>query len=915
MEITDKDKAIIDTLVNPHEETTVQYQHDPLINQKILAMLILDRHFLVQSMDLIKPEYFEDESHSLICSIVFKFFKEYKTLPSKIVIQHEIKEKRGNSEHLLQYLGELEAIINDYVPGLDSREYLMDKIVEFAKEQSARCAIVKTIDILKKKPTNTFNKIWELWREALTTDKGHDLGLDYFRSLDERYEKMSESVGKKDEIFSSGFPDYGIASNRRGIDSMLTAGGLCRGEIGAYVGNSGSGKCFSKGTQVLMYDGTIKNVEDIKVNDFVMGDDSSPRKVLSLHSGYDEMYDIIPVKGEKYTVNSQHILVLKSCGKIVKKDNKTYEKYTQSGWKTKDGLVEIPVYEYLNQTKTFKKFLKGIRTSISFNEKQIKIDPYILGVWLGDGSSNNTDITTMDEEVAISIAEEANKRNLSLRVYDKKNCKANKHAMTNNYLGQKIDTEVEGTNKLTKDNAYKVFELYYGGYSTSAIARFYGVTYSVIRNILKGQTWKHCNNAPIQGTLNRNINSFLEDLKFYNLINNKHVPFDYKINNKEVRLQILAGLLDTDGSLSSNGFDFINKNKQLASDVVFIARSVGLAAYIKISKKKDQNQTEGIYWRVSISGDCSIIPTRIARKKAGVRKQIKNHLVTGITVVSKGKGQYYGFETDGNHRFVLADFTIVHNSLNLAGAAAQNLVWGKKVCYITLEMSEDKIAKRFDSWLSEEPYKSLLGNKKIVIDAIRSHVKHEEDQRRLVIKHYPGGTADVNTFRAYLSQLNLYGFKPDMLIVDYVGEMKDIPGLKTYESRQLLVRDMRTLAQEENLCLLTAIQANRKGREVQDFDGLLEDDAIADSFGQLRILDACWSINKAEQALNVGMIYVIKHRDGISKRHIYYELNTDTLKLNEITNEEYKIKMANFRNSKSNKVDDVLKLKKKINDN
>lgn len=76
----------------------------------------------------------------------------------------------------------------------------------------------------------------------------------------------------------------------------------------------GQGKCMKRDTPILMYDGSIKMIQDIKENELVMGDDSTPRRVLSLARGEDLMYDIIPVKGEKYTVNSEHILCLKASG-------------------------------------------------------------------------------------------------------------------------------------------------------------------------------------------------------------------------------------------------------------------------------------------------------------------------------------------------------------------------------------------------------------------------------------------------------------------------------------------------------------------------------------------------------------------------------------------------------------------------
>ena len=77
----------------------------------------------------------------------------------------------------------------------------------------------------------------------------------------------------------------------------------------------GTGKCHALNTPILMYDGTIKMVQDITVGDTLMGDNSRPRLVQSLARGKDILYDIIPTKGEKYTVNSEHILCLKYSGK------------------------------------------------------------------------------------------------------------------------------------------------------------------------------------------------------------------------------------------------------------------------------------------------------------------------------------------------------------------------------------------------------------------------------------------------------------------------------------------------------------------------------------------------------------------------------------------------------------------------
>jgi hypothetical protein len=126
----------------------------------------------------------------------------------------------------------------------------------------------------------------------------------------------------------------------------------------------GTGKCMKKGTPIMLSDGRIELVENIKEGDFLMGDDSTPRKVLSIARGQDKMYDIIPVKGDKYTVNQEHILCLKASGN--------------------SETIEIAVKDYLKLSEEKKALLKGYKVPVNFEEKKVPFDPYNIGYWLGD---------------------------------------------------------------------------------------------------------------------------------------------------------------------------------------------------------------------------------------------------------------------------------------------------------------------------------------------------------------------------------------------------------------------------------------------------------------------------------------------------------------------------------------------------
>jgi superfamily II DNA or RNA helicase len=163
-------------------------------------------------------------------------------------------------------------------------------------------------------------------------------------------------------------------------------------------------------------------------------------------------------------------------------------------------------------------------------------------------------------------------------------------------------------------------------------------------------------------------NPFTKFLHTWNLYGNKHIPHIYKCNSREVRLQLLAGLIDSDGYYSNKCFDIVLKSEKLLDDVIYLARSLGFAAYKKECQKTCTNAKNGpktgTYYRTTISGiGVEKIPTKVLRKKAEPRLQIKDVLMTRIIPTSIGMGTYYGFEIDGNRRFLLGDFTVTHNTV------------------------------------------------------------------------------------------------------------------------------------------------------------------------------------------------------------------------------------------------------------
>lgn len=250
-------------------------------------------------------------------------------------------------------------------------------------------------------------------------------------------------------------------------------------------------------------------------------------------------------------------------------------------------------------------------------------------------------------------------------------------------------------------------------------------------------------------------------------------------------------------------------------------------------------------------------------------------------------------------------------SLNLVNATAKNLLNGKKVLYISTEMNQDRVASRFDAVLTSVGQNNLLTFKEDVWKSLKNQTDDYEDKRRLCIKQFSSGSADMNTVRAYQSQLSMAGFRPDLLIVDYPGDMKDYPGIATWESRFRLLRDLRGFGVDENHCTLVAMQPNRSSSQLT-IEEFLDEGNQGDSFNQNRVLDLFWTLNQTlnEQKAHLGRVYVAKARNGKCKFHFYikYGYADQTLYMREITKENYKsiLGKASTTNGKNDvKIDDM----------
>jgi superfamily II DNA or RNA helicase len=260
------------------------------------------------------------------------------------------------------------------------------------------------------------------------------------------------------------------------------------------------------------------------------------------------------------------------------------------------------VEEYLKLSNGMKKHLRLWRPKIiNFKERKVKYDPYYIGLWIGDGTKLNTSITNNNEVEVINYPKCFAKRNeLSL-------------------------------NRPKSGNRCPTFSL---------------VT---------------------KGNKKNNLRIYLQ--KFCVKDNEKYIPQNLILNSEKIRLELLAGLIDSDGYLfCDNKYEFSCKNYRLARQVEYLCLSLGLRANISKNtssyRKNGEKFFTGFHYRIYISGDTHKIPVKLNRKKAKVKKHIRDISLTSFKVIKKPKKDvYYGFTLDKDHLYILDNFIVNHNTV------------------------------------------------------------------------------------------------------------------------------------------------------------------------------------------------------------------------------------------------------------
>ena len=226
--------------------------------------------------------------------------------------------------------------------------------------------------------------------------------------------------------------------------------------------------------------------------------------------------------------------------------------------------------------------------------------------------------------------------------------------------------------------------------------------------------------------------------------------------------------------------------------------------------------------------------------------------------------------------------TGVGKSLVMCHMAANTLMQGKNVLYITLEMAEERIAERIDANLMNVTIDDLHTLPKKMFENYLSKIQ-KKTSGKLIVKEYPTASAHVGNFRSLIKELALKrSFKPDIIFVDYLNicassRFKGNANVGSYFYIKAIAEELRGLAVETNVPIMSATQTTRSGFVSSDIG--LED--TSESFGLPATADLMFALISTEELEDLNQICIkqLKNRYNDPTMNKRFILGIDRAKM------------------------------------
>ena len=767
--------------------------NDSAAEQSVLGAMLLSKDAIADVVELVRDSDFYRPAHQTIYSTILELYgrgepADAVTVASELTKSGEISRVGGASYlHTLVSLVPTAANAN-YYGRIVREQAILRRLVEAGTrivsmgyagtgdvDDTVDRAQAEVYEVTERRTSEDYLPLNEIMGEALT-------------EIEAISNRDSEMVG-----VPTGFTD---------LDSLTN--GLHAGQLVMIAARPALGKALSLDTPIPTPTGWT-TMGEIKPGDHVLGDDGRPVRVRVVSPAWADRpcYRVSFSDGSQIIADEQHEWLTESRAERRKGEagtiRTTGDIAASVACETKDGRHN-----------------HSVRTSqaLDLPPGRLPIPPYSLGVWLGDGTAQAAHFTSDDPEISMYVEAEGlvselvGERRYSLKL-PKERVGRRPCVVCGDLFTPKMSTvrtcgrTCRGKLKMYEDPIPAATCPDCGGHSTG---------------VIRCQAW-HEDHGSVQALLRRE-----------GLLGNKHIPSAYLRASISQRRALLAGLLDTDGTVTGTGnVQFTATSQRLTSDVYELIVSLGYRCFISTKVVDGRTLESSIAYNLNFSTYDQVFTLE---RKAILHKERTRHssdarknyrCITKVESVSSVPVRCIEVESDSHLYLAGRSMIPTHNStLGLDICRTASLKHGLTSVIFSLEMSRNEIVMRL-----------LSAEAQVPLQHMRSGTMSESDWSKMAGKM--GAVSDAPLFIDDSPNMNLMEIRAKcrrlkqrhdlrLVVVDYLQLMSSG---KRVESRQQEVsefsRSLKLLAKELDVPVIAISQLNRGPEQRQDKRPMLAD--------------------------------------------------------------------------------------------
>jgi replicative DNA helicase len=352
---------------------------------QLVNQLVINKDFARSIIDVLDSKYFDNQYFKIIVQMIKEYYKKYESVPSFETLD-QLTRSEITSDAARRIVQDTLIQIKD--SSLDGHQFVIEKALKFCKQQELQKVMTKAQKIIDKGDFESYDQLEEMVNKALQVGEIDEGEQDVFSNLDEVL----------DDDYRHPIP-IGIP----GIDNLLK-GGLAKGELGVILAPTGVGKSLPNSEPVLTPNGWVK-MGDIKLGDKIIGSDGNEQYVIGVYpQGVRSIYKVEFTDDTFVNCDEEHLwsvntLNMRTAKTRVKGESVYKPNYGYKVVKTSDMMSSIKKNGRYN-------YRLPVVSPINFNEKEVLINPYLLGLLLGDGNicESGVRISTKDDELFDNIS-------------------------------------------------------------------------------------------------------------------------------------------------------------------------------------------------------------------------------------------------------------------------------------------------------------------------------------------------------------------------------------------------------------------------------------------------------------------------------------------------------------------------------